>query len=34
MKNVIKHPEDMSAAELAEATRQFDRPYAFERHGR
>lgn len=31
MKNVIKHPEDMSAAELAEATRQFDGPYAFEK---
>ena len=31
MKNVIKHPVDMSAAELAEATKQFDRPYAFEK---
>ena len=31
MKKVIKHPEDMSAAELAEATKQFNRPYAFEK---
>ena len=30
MKKTAKHPEDMSAAELAEATKAFDRPFAFE----
>jgi hypothetical protein len=30
MKKHIKHPEDMSSVELAEATRAFDRPFAFE----
>ena len=29
MKKTVKHPEDMSAAELAEATEKFDLPYAF-----
>jgi len=29
MKKNVKHPEDMSAAELAEATREFEQPYAF-----
>ena len=31
MKNKVKHAEDMSAAELAEATREFDQPDAFAR---
>ena len=31
MKNAVKHPEDMSPAELAEANREFDAPYAFEK---
>jgi hypothetical protein len=30
MKNV-KHPEEMSAGELAEATREYDKPFAFEK---
>lgn len=29
MRNAVKHPEDMTSAELAENTRQFDRPFAF-----
>jgi len=29
MKNAKKHPEDMSAAELATATREYDAPDAF-----
>jgi hypothetical protein len=29
MKNLRKHPEDMSADELAQATRRFELPYAF-----
>ncbi len=31
MTKAAKHPEYMSAADLAEATRAFDRPYAFEK---
>jgi hypothetical protein len=31
MKNTAKHPEDMSATELAEANREFDRPNVFEK---
>jgi hypothetical protein len=31
MKKPSKHPEDMSAAELAAATKELDRPYVFER---
>ncbi len=31
MKHAVKHPEDMSAVELAAATREFDAPYAFEK---
>src|SRR5439155_24121470 len=31
MKKKAKHPEEMSAAELARATRQFDQPFVFER---
>jgi hypothetical protein len=31
MKRTTKHPEDMSAAELARATRGFDAPFAFKR---
>ena len=31
MKKELKHPEEMTAAELAEATREFDRPFVFER---
>lgn len=31
MKRTAKHPEDMTAEELAEATREFDRPFAFEK---
>jgi hypothetical protein len=31
MRKQSKHPEDMSAAELAAATKEFDRLYAFER---
>jgi hypothetical protein len=31
MKRQAKHPEDMSAAELVEATKEFDQPYAFEK---
>ncbi|MGA2231145.1 MAG: hypothetical protein ABSH22_09635 [Tepidisphaeraceae bacterium] len=30
MKKLTKHPEDMSADELAEATKRFDRPFVFE----
>ena len=30
MKSPSKHPEDMTAAELAEATKPFDKPYVFE----
>lgn len=30
MKKLAKHPENMSAAELAEATKPFDTPYVFE----
>ncbi len=30
-KAVSKHPEDMSAAELAAATRSFDEPFVFEK---
>ena len=30
MKKSPKHPEDMTAAELAEATKQFDQPFIFE----
>jgi hypothetical protein len=29
MKKSTKHPEDMTAAELTEATREFDHPFAF-----
>ena len=31
MKQKSKHPEDMTAAELARATRQFDNPFVFEK---
>jgi len=31
MKGTTKHPEEMSAAELAQATKQFDEPFAFEK---
>ncbi len=31
MKKNARHPEEMSAAELAQATRQFDRPFVFEK---
>lgn len=31
MKRRAKHPEDMSAAELAQASKQFDEPFIFER---
>ena len=31
MKRERKHPEEMSAAELIEATREFDEPFVFER---
>jgi hypothetical protein len=31
MKKNLKHPEELSAAELARATKQFDRPFVFER---
>ncbi|MGD1277859.1 MAG: hypothetical protein ABR964_11640 [Tepidisphaeraceae bacterium] len=31
MKRRTKHPEDMSAAELTEATKQFDEPFIFEK---
>ena len=31
MKKKARHPEQMSAAELARATRQFDRQFVFER---
>jgi hypothetical protein len=31
MKTRAKHPEDMTAAELAEATKEFDAPFVFER---
>jgi hypothetical protein len=31
MKKTKKHFEEMTAAELARATREFDRPFAFER---
>jgi hypothetical protein len=31
MKKATKHPEDMSVAELAEATKEFDQPYVFEK---
>jgi hypothetical protein len=31
MKKTAKHPEDMSAAELAEATRKFNEPFMYER---
>jgi hypothetical protein len=30
MKKITKHPEDMNADELAEATRRFGRPFVFE----
>jgi hypothetical protein len=30
MKKSANHPEDMSAAELADATKQFDQPFIFE----
>ena len=30
-KKNLKHPEDISAAELTEATREFDKPFAFEK---
>ena len=29
MKKAIRHPEDMTAAELADATRDFEMPFAF-----
>jgi len=31
MKKTVKHFEEMNAAELAEATAEFDRPFAFEK---
>jgi hypothetical protein len=31
MKKIAKHPEDMTAAELAEATKEFDQPFVFEK---
>lgn len=31
MKKTSNHPEDMSTAELAEATKEFDQPFAFEK---
>ena len=31
MKKTTKHPEEMSAAELAQATKEFDDPFAFEK---
>jgi hypothetical protein len=31
MKRNAKHPEEMTAAELARATREFDKPFAFEK---
>jgi len=31
MKRKPKHPEDMTAAELAQATQELDKPYAFEK---
>ena len=31
MKKTIKYPEDMTATELAKATAEFDRPFAFEK---
>lgn len=31
MSSTMKHPEDMSAAELAKATKAFDKPCMFER---
>jgi len=31
MKRAVKHPEDMTAAELARAGAAFDMPYAYER---
>ena len=31
MKRIGKHPEEMSAAELARATREFDEPFVFEK---
>jgi hypothetical protein len=31
MKKTMKHPEEMTAEELADATSEFDRPFAFER---
>ncbi len=31
MRRQRKHPEDMSAAELARATKEFDKPFVFEK---
>jgi hypothetical protein len=31
MKKSKKHPEDMTAAELAEATKEYDEPFVFEK---
>jgi hypothetical protein len=31
MRKMAKHPEDMSAAELARATKEFDQPFIFEK---
>jgi hypothetical protein len=31
MKKAAKHPEDMSASELAQATKEFDQPFIFEK---